>query len=468
MCLAAAADTAIQEAPTQADEVLRAAIAAGRKSGATVDSVGQAGAAPPAIPSQANWKLDGEREESCVADLKITDEFRPEDRFVAAADGTEVVARAERRCEQAKDLLIDGVATARTANTAVVLRNDTGSLIDLEGGGYALKVYPAGADLPARIVALEGTINPDSTYVVASEDADPRIRAAANVVTRSVRIGPGDAVELVRNAQVEDCRGVPTAIAVIANALGDQGTAWLRKTADDYAADGRALKVVDAMGQVGQRPEVWEGPLAGRSFTARRERDLCAGDTDPADGFALQGGWRGVEGVEANALGQAGGKCDARSADLVITEYQNDSERFRAVEILNNTAGDVDLGGKGYVLEVYGQGAAEPTRTIALSGRVKVGESYVIADEDAPAEVRERAQLVTDELGVDRINALVLRRVTTVTGRACAAEVIAATRDIGPVPVLMVLANPIAPSREPRNDDPTLDRNRGGQLASPN
>jgi hypothetical protein len=165
-------------------------------------------------------------------------------------------------------------------------------------------------------------------------------------------------------------------------------------------------------------------------------------------------------------LGSAN-RCAQRTSDLVISKYANDADQYRAVELVNNSSGDVDLAAGGYMLEVYAEGATEPSRTVALEGVLKAGDSFVIADDQAPAEVKERARLVSSDLALSRINALALRKMSAMGGRACAAQVAAVVRDIDAIPVGLVMQNPIVPSREPRADD-EVDGNRGGILASPN
>ena len=446
-------------------EIIRATT---RRGGSVLDSVGQVGAEPPQQMAQQNLQRDADKSDGCAPDLKVEDNFDPEQRFAEKPAASEVVMAREERCENATDLLIDGVASAIADNTAVVMRNDSNDPIDLTGGGYALEVYFAGNQVPGRKIALEGMVNPGESFVVASPDADPTVRQMANLVSPSARVSPGDSVVLKRGSAISDCRGVPTAMAVIANALGSEaGTRWVNETAKEYDT-GRALRTVDAVGQAGMGREDWQGTMAGEPMTLKRQNDMCQSDTEPSDSFAVAGGWVGTPGVVPAELGQTADRCSARSADLVISQYANDGERYRAVEILNNTSGDVDLAGGGYVLEIYADGATEPTRTVALDGQVKSGQAFVLADSDSPSDVRERSQMVTSDLTLERINALVLRRINVVGGRACAAEVIAATRDIGPSPIPLALVNPLVPSRGPSNDDPLVGSGGGGELASPN
>jgi hypothetical protein len=397
-----------------------------------------------------------------VQDITITDEFTADRRFAEIAQAPELLAAAPKRCDDAIDLMIDGVATAMSDNTAVILRNDTGTVIDLSQGGYALEVYFAGNDVPGRKIGLEGTINPGNSFVVASPDSEAGIRQMANLVTPSIRISPGDSVVLKRGTSISDCRGIATSMAAIANALGpDKGAQWVEALQREFESQ-QALRTVDSVGQAGVGPEMWQGAMTGQNLTLKRENDLCESDVEPADGFSVSGGWRGDSMVDPSDLGNSAARCTAKSADLVIAKYANAAEQYRAVELLNNTAGDVDLAASGYLLEIYADGASEPTQTVALEGKIGAGQSFVMSDNDAPSEVRERSQLVTGDLALERINALVLRKVGVATSRSCAAEVIALTRDIGELPVEMALANPLVPSIEPSNETP------GGEVASPN
>lgn len=467
ICGAAAAESAARGAPQSVSEILRGAIGSARRGGAVLDSVGQVGAEPEQMLAQQYLQRDAERDDGCTADLQVDDEFRPEQRFAEKPVASEVVA-ATPHCKDAMDLMIDGVATAVTDNTAVVLRNDTDELLDLTGGGYALEVYFAGSELPGRKVALEGTVNPGQTFVVASPEADAEVRRMANLVTPSIRVSPGDSVVLKRGSAITDCRGVATAMAVIANSLGTEaGAAWVAKLEREVEV-ASALRTVDVVGQAGTGPEAWQGAMAGTPMTLKRENDMCQSDTEAADTFAVAGGWSGSAGVDPADLGNGAARCAARSADLVISQYANDAEQYRSVELLNNTSGDIDLGSGGYILEVFADGASEPTRTVALEGKVAAGSAFVVADSDAPSEVRERSQMVTSDLALDRINALALRRINVTGGRSCAAEVIATVRDIGELPQQLALENPIVPSRSPSNDDVLVGGGSGGELASPN
>lgn len=464
-CIAAAAEEAVRAAPDQADGVLRGVIAAARRGGSLVDSVGQVGALPENLPREEYWKRGQQADARCMSDLKLEDEPDYDQRFASKSTANDVLSTASVRCEGATDLLIDGVATAYRADSALVLRNDTGRPIDLDLGGYVLEVYHAGSKSAARRVALNGVVPPGGEFVVAPEGAG--IAGKAQLTTPSAQFAPGDTIALRREAFETDCSGVPAAVGSIANTLGEQSSRWLESTAEQFSDQGKALKSVDAVGQVGAGAQAWLGEQMNRSFTLTRNNDpLCAGRVDAGSSFAPAGNWSLSDGVAVDQIGSAN-VCQGYSADVVIAKYQNDAENFRVVELLNNTAGVVDLGQMGYLLEIYADAAGSPTATVALKGKIQPGGTLVITDDGAPAEVRERAQLITPDLRQNAVNALVLNRVSADALRSCTAEVLAVTRDVR-APIAFIPTQQFPASREPLNDDPIVQGNRGGQLATPN
>lgn len=474
-CLAATAAAAVEAAPEQADQILTAAIDTGRRGGSIVDSVGELGAPPPenmAVQllkrneAPAEGQEQPEQADACAADTDLADQFEVGKVFSERSADAEVVAPRTKPCQQTQDLLIDGVASARVSNTAVVIRNDSDNTIDLSRGGYVLEVYFAGQKDLGRVVPLNGALDPGASYVIASDEASDTVRRSANLVSSAVRVAPGDTVALRRAAYVRDCSAVPVALGSIANALGErEGSEWLDKTAEKYAApDSEDLQAIDAIGQVGSSREAWQGTMAGQPLMLSREPSTCEADEQPNDAFNPSGKWTMMATPSSESLGGNAPRCAQRTTDLLITQYVNDADQYRAVEITNNSAGSIDLAERGYMLEVYGEGAVDPTNTIALEGNLTPGQTLVVADDEAPDNVREKANVVTAELGVPKIAALVLRRANVGTNRACSTEVIALARDLGPVPVMLTFRGMLTPVREPRTDDGA----RGGDVASPN
>jgi hypothetical protein len=464
-CIAAASEEAVRTAPDQADGVLKGVIAAARRGGTMVDSIGQVGTLPDNLPREEYWKRGEQPEGRCSRDLELEDDPAYDQRFASKSTASDVIEGENTRCGDADDLLIDGLATAYRDDSALVLRNDTDRPIDLDLGGYVVEVYHAGSKNLGRRVVLSGTVAPGQEFVVAADGAG--MAGKAQLTTPSARFAPGDTVALRRASFETDCSGVPTAVGTIANALGDDASRWLEATSEQYSEEGKALMAVDAIGQVGAGAQAWLGEQMNRSFTLSRKNDpLCAGRTDATSPFAPTSNWSLSDGAAVDQIGSAN-VCQGYSADVVIAKFRNDAENFRVVELLNNTNEEIDLAQRGYMLEIYADAANMPTATVALKGKMAAGGGLVITDDGAPAEVRERAQMVTPELRQGSVNALVLNRLAANSVNACTAEVLAVTRDVV-APVAFIPSQQFPASREPMNDDPLVQGNRGGQLATPN
>ncbi len=117
---------------------------------------------------------------------------------------------------------------------------------------------------------------------------------------------------------------------------------------------------------------------------------------------------------------------------------------------------------------VYAGGAREPARVVPLEGTLAPGATLVLASPDAPDAVRDAAGIVSGDLGVASLDALVLRRLATGAGGVCRAAVYAAAREVGAPPIVIAAAPDDAPGGEPRTDESPIDPDRGGDVASPN
>jgi uncharacterized protein len=71
--------------------------------------------------------------------------------------------------------------------------------------------------------------------------------------------------------------------------------------------------------------------------------------------------------------------------DVFFSEYVEGSGFNKAVEIFNGTGAAIDLGAAGYTLELYSNGAAAPSQTVALTGTVADGDVFVVSRADADA-----------------------------------------------------------------------------------
>ncbi|WP_082023371.1 lamin tail domain-containing protein [Sporosarcina koreensis] len=99
----------------------------------------------------------------------------------------------------------------------------------------------------------------------------------------------------------------------------------------------------------------------------------------------------------------------ALAADLLISEYVEGSGYNKAIELYNGTGTSIDLAG--YSIEMYANGGIKPTSSLALSGTLEHGRTYVIVHNQAPAELQAKGDFITG--GVTNFNgddALVLKK----------------------------------------------------------
>jgi hypothetical protein len=487
-CVAVAAKAAAEQAPEQADSILYAASGdpfgrpgVDRQGRRVIDALGVVGA------QRADWQkeLEGKgltvnrARSECAGDKDPQDELPYSGGWEAKAGLSidSLGANKEACARRASDLLLaDYQNSDKDANTLEIL-NNTPIDIDLSKGGYFVDVYGDGASVPSKSIALKGSLRAGDSLTLAGKESDEQARQRASMVLDALDVKAVNAIVLRRGLVEEvSCDNVPAALGMIATALtqadtgaGDgqksRGEEYLDAKAQEYESQADARQI-DSVGTVGQKYDSWQGTKAGSPITVSRDNSQCIGDSNARDAFDGTPGWSLSSGADAAQLASKDNLCAQPARDLVLAQYQNSAEAFRSVTLLNNTGAGISLEDSGYVLEVYADGADKPTRTIALKGRLSAGSTYTLTDEDAPAEIKERAQLVTNEIKADKINALVLKRVNVSGGRACAASVIAAARDIR-LPLELV-NQPFAPSREPQNGDSVFGRPIGAGSASPN
>ncbi len=119
----------------------------------------------------------------------------------------------------------------------------------------------------------------------------------------------------------------------------------------------------------------------------------------------------------AAALGLAGpptGAAPAQAApaaDLFVSEYVEGTGFNKAVELANATGAPVDLAAGGYTLQLYSNGAAAPSQSVALTGTVADGDVFVVSRADAdPAIVAQADQLAPAVANWNGDDAVVLRK----------------------------------------------------------
>jgi predicted extracellular nuclease len=115
--------------------------------------------------------------------------------------------------------------------------------------------------------------------------------------------------------------------------------------------------------------------------------------------------------VPAAVAGLAAPAGAAIPTDLFFSEYVEGSGFNKAVEIFNGTGAPVDLGASGYTLELYSNGAAAPSQTVALAGTVADGDVFVVSRADAdPALAAQADQLAPAVANWNGDDAVALRK----------------------------------------------------------
>lgn len=467
-CAAAGAEAAVAAAPERADEVLQAALDARRRAQAVVDSIGRLGDVRG--PGQGrDLALLRDPARRCERDTAPEDVFAPGASWIAGEPAPP--PRAGGRCDEADaaaradDLVLAGWL-AREGDRAVVLFNGTGAAIDLGAGNYQLELAFPGRDVAGRRVPLAGVVPAGGWHVVAARGSSPAWLARADQVVAGGLLAADDAVLLRRGLDRDGCECSTAAVAGTANGLGGAGSDWLAV----QSGEGAQRLVADRIGQV--RPEpfdpaAWRAPLDGAPLRLARTDPRCAAGVRPEAPFETGADWRDL------ALA-APPRCAVTPGQVLLSGFEafppsrEGAAPARLASLFNATGRAVDLARDGYVLEVYAGGAREPARVVPLEGTLAPGAGLSLASPGAPAAVRESVAVVTGDLGLAALDALVLRRLATGAGGICRAAVYAAAREVGAPPIVIAAAPDDLPDGEPRTDESPIDPDRGGDVASPN
>ncbi|MCA9947928.1 MAG: lamin tail domain-containing protein, partial [Anaerolineales bacterium] len=101
----------------------------------------------------------------------------------------------------------------------------------------------------------------------------------------------------------------------------------------------------------------------------------------------------------------------AATSDIFISEYIEGGSFNKAIELFNGTGATVDLGAGLYTLELYSNGAASPSQSVALSGTIADGDVFVLAHGSADAAVLAEADLIDSAvINFNGDDAVVLRK----------------------------------------------------------
>jgi uncharacterized protein len=117
----------------------------------------------------------------------------------------------------------------------------------------------------------------------------------------------------------------------------------------------------------------------------------------------------------AGAAGASPGDGTAATSavprDVFFSEYVEGSGFNKAIEIFNGSGAPVDLAAGGYTLELYSNGAATASQTVALTGTIADGDVYVVSRADANQVIVAQAdQLAPAVVNWNGDDAVVLRK----------------------------------------------------------
>ena len=270
----------------------------------------------------------------------------------------------------ASELFISEYIEGSSYNKAVEIYNGTGAIVALST--YTIELYSNGATSPSASVALSGMLADGDVFVIAHASADPAILAVADATSSSVINFNGDDTLVLRNG-------------------GD---------------------VVDVFGQVGFDPgSQWDG--GGTDDTLRRAETVCTGDTNPDDAFDASVEWVIFPINTFDGLGSHTANCGGGSlvTDVFMSEYIEGSSYNKAIEIYNGTGGAVDLAAGLYTLELYSNGSATVSQTLALTGTIASGDVYVLANSGADAAILAEADITNNSvINFNGDDAVVLRK----------------------------------------------------------
>ncbi|MGC5019796.1 lamin tail domain-containing protein [Micromonospora sp. DT47] len=117
--------------------------------------------------------------------------------------------------------------------------------------------------------------------------------------------------------------------------------------------------------------------------------------------------------VTIPVIGVAPGAAIAAPTDLFISEYVEGSSNNKAIELFNGTGAPVDLAAGGYQLLLSFNGGSS-TNTVALTGTVAAGDTFVLAAASAASAILAQADQTTGVSLFNGDDAIVLRKGTTV------------------------------------------------------
>lgn len=243
-------------------------------------------------------------------------------------------------------LIISEYIEGSSNNKAIELYNLTNSSINLDEEQVKLARYSNGGTSPSYI-NLSGTIEANSTYVVAHSSAVDALKALADQTSGSLSHNGDDAYVLFH---------------------------------DDV--------VIDSFGRVGEDPGSYWGSdtFKTQNNTLVRNNSVANGDNIFDDNFEPSDQWTGSSIDDYSNLGAH----SVIQPNLLISEYIEGSSNNKAIELYNPSNTDIDLAEDNYQLARFSNGSTSAS-TADLSGLVPAKGVYVFANASAATEIKDKA-----------------------------------------------------------------------------
>ena len=162
-------------------------------------------------------------------------------------------------------------------NKALEIFNGYGTAVDLSN--FQVKIYFNGNTSAGTTITLSGTLNPGDVFVLADNDADAAILAAADQTSTASFFNGDDAVELVQVTSQQN---------------------------------GGTINVThDVIGQIGDDPgSQWgSGATSTKDNTIRRKSSVSVGDSNGSDAFDPSTEWDGYAQDTFDGLGSHTTTC---------------------------------------------------------------------------------------------------------------------------------------------------------------
>ncbi|MBN1627985.1 MAG: lamin tail domain-containing protein [Deltaproteobacteria bacterium] len=165
---------------------------------------------------------------------------------------------------KATELFFSEYIEGSSYNKALEIFNPTIDSIDLALTDYSVAFYHNGTTTASLILQLTGIVSPDSTCVIANDDADKAIIDNADILCPGIIFNGDDAIVLFKD--------------------GD---------------------IIDSIGKVGEDPgsEWGDGLISTQNNTLRRLSSITTGDSDPYDFYDPIIEWEGFSSDTFDGIG---------------------------------------------------------------------------------------------------------------------------------------------------------------------